>query len=894
MEQIVITKPDSSTWNLFSKGNVTAVTRAEQKRTLMGEDIVTMTVESAVKLDFAIRDQITIFGSKYFLNSLPKMPKNGKRKFTYELTWEGRQYDLLKPLYLDLGVDGISISPDFSLTGDLEFFMNVLVNCANRVFGTGKWALGLCPETDTRTFTFSNEKCLAVLQRLCKEENYNKEFEITEADGVCTINIKNTIGSTLNTVYEYGKSKGLYNLTRETVSQKDIITRLYVFGANKNLASDYRGFSQRLKIPSVDLSYIEDSAAINLYGIIEDVKIFDNIYPHRTGTITSLGSSVLEFIDSAMDFDLNAVDGSGNTLYLIPGTTAKIHFNTGNLAGYEFQVSSYDHSTKKFTLQAFSDERGQPFPDENSSAFQFGTSDEYVILDIRLPQSYIDTAEAELLAAGTAYFNIVKQPRVQYSQTFDELYFKQLYAGQPTQNAFSIGDSVNIKDADIGVDKAIRLKSFRRDVLRPYRYNLDLYDYNEEALVNKLVTSSYETQRILSANNIDQSGSGAYDAQVAALLNHLVIMNAGTSDAYLLAKLPLASTGNIQARTNAGNFPSTIWAGMPTASATVKGGIKIGSGLSIADGVLSVAGGVGTWGQITGTITNQTDLVNYVAARIAAMVDSAPATLDTLNEFAAALGDDPNFATTVTNLIATKAPINNPTFTGTVQGITKAMVGLGNVDNESKATMFNNPAFTGHMYNGGVYRKTITLPVPGPNVGQGKWFIRLHPSNVGRVVSVKVTVQGDWNYANISGWLTAESNYYAPGNGTLSQSDFRITSTCGNAHDLLRIGAPVSEGGYISIPVWCINTNAVIATVEWYGTDDQVHSSDWISESMPARNEQSVRGYLNVDGLRIGNYTFELSGSDLVLKEGSAVRGKINTGTGPIDFAQNVRGRVTL
>lgn len=41
------------------------------------------------------------------------------------------------------------------------------------------------------------------------------------------------------------------------------------------------------------------------------------------------------------------------------------------------------------------------------------------------------------------------------------------------------------------------------------------------------------------------------------------------------------------------------------------------------------------------------------------------------------------------------APINNPTFTGTVSGITAAMVGLGNVTNESKATMFTSPAFTG-------------------------------------------------------------------------------------------------------------------------------------------------------------------------------------------------------
>ena len=50
----------------------------------------------------------------------------------------------------------------------------------------------------------------------------------------------------------------------------------------------------------------------------------------------------------------------------------------------------------------------------------------------------------------------------------------------------------------------------------------------------------------------------------------------------------------------------------------------------------------------------------YVGTAVSNLVDSSPAALDTLNELAAALGDDPNFATTVTNSIALKAPLANP------------------------------------------------------------------------------------------------------------------------------------------------------------------------------------------------------------------------------------------
>jgi hypothetical protein len=61
-----------------------------------------------------------------------------------------------------------------------------------------------------------------------------------------------------------------------------------------------------------------------------------------------------------------------------------------------------------------------------------------------------------------------------------------------------------------------------------------------------------------------------------------------------------------------------------------------------------------------------TGLGAEISTAVSNLVDSSPASLDTLNELAAALGDDPNFATTVTNSIALKAPIASPNFTGTV------------------------------------------------------------------------------------------------------------------------------------------------------------------------------------------------------------------------------------
>jgi len=100
-------------------------------------------------------------------------------------------------------------------------------------------------------------------------------------------------------------------------------------------------------------------------------------------------------------------------------------------------------------------------------------------------------------------------------------------------------------------------------------------------------------------------------------------------------------------------------------------------------GAITASGGV--VGNVTGTVSNisnhlldednmasndatkvpsQQSVKAYVDTEVSGLVDSAPSTLDTLNELAAALGDDSNFSTTITNSIATKLPLAGGTLTG--------------------------------------------------------------------------------------------------------------------------------------------------------------------------------------------------------------------------------------
>ena len=188
----------------------------------------------------------------------------------------------------------------------------------------------------------------------------------------------------------------------------------------------------------------------------------------------------------------------------------------------------------------------------------------------------------------------------------------------------------------------------------------------------------------------------------------------------------------------------------PSAS-DVRAHFSAGTGIAISDGAISTsitqytdtlaraAFSAGTGITITSgavavdsTIATKTYADNAATTAVANVIDTAPSTLNTLNELAAALGNDVNFATTITTSIGTKlnssavsafgltlvddadaatarttlglgnvtneskaTMFSSPTFTGTVSGVTATHVGLGNVTNESKATMFSSPTFTG-------------------------------------------------------------------------------------------------------------------------------------------------------------------------------------------------------
>lgn len=504
---IIITQPNGNRVPMQNRRTATGITSAKQNWGLNAEDTVDITIESPFPQTYNIGDKITVFGRDYKLNRLPSVKKTGMHQFQYTLQFEGVQYDLFRITY-DLTVDTTTnelqdVQGD-TLTGNLHRFMMVLIANANRVF-PGKWKLGACPDTiGDKTLTFGeSDNCLSVLQNLCNQSNFNVEFEIVQSNGVYTVNLYERVGQTLPFTFEYGKGRGLYDLHRENVSSSNIVTRLKVYGSTENITSKYR--ADRLCLPgkTKGQSYIEKPEMIAKYGIFEGRKNFDDVKPTFTGSVESVVDT-FSFIDKKFPFDLNATNASGETLYLINGVSAKIHFNTGNLAGYDFEVKSYDHATHEFTLLKTTDDRGDVFPSETSIAFQFGVGNEYKILDVAYPSDIEAEAEAKLAEVGNKYYDQNCQPKVQYGLSVTKAFLEKLVGtNDSVTNFFAPGDFLHVVDADIDVDKAIRIKSFVRNILDPYDYTLTISDITTNATItNRVISDLMELDKIVAINNL--------------------------------------------------------------------------------------------------------------------------------------------------------------------------------------------------------------------------------------------------------------------------------------------------------------------------------------------------------------------------------------------------------
>lgn len=441
---------------------------------LMGDWYIECQYVAGSILPIQIGDFITYEGENYFINRLPDIEKVNNITFKYTINFESDKYHLQRKLYISS--DGLA---DFSLNGTIEDFLDLLIVNINSIYSG--WTKGEVDESDPVTMQFSNETCHDVLTRIAEE--FDMEFIISGKE----ISIKKLIGNTTAITFEYGKNLGLYNITRKQVSNQNIVTRVYGFGGDTNIQSSYRSGIGKLVFDNGGIRYIDKNT--DVYGIIEGQFTNDEIYPHRTGTISAYnmdfdyGDNSDEFNantsyieDSLLDFDIND--------YLISGTTAKIVFKTGDLAGIECEIKRYDDISKRIYFYANTDTGGYSQP--NSLVYP-KTGDTYTLVDIYMPQEYITDAENLLQESTQEYLNENCVPQVVYEVDIDPKFM--------SDKTINIGDKVTVKDDDIGINNLIRISGIEFPLVTPNKITATIADFVPYTLQERIIKGTVNNRR---------------------------------------------------------------------------------------------------------------------------------------------------------------------------------------------------------------------------------------------------------------------------------------------------------------------------------------------------------------------------------------------------------------
>lgn len=239
-------------------------------------------------------------------------------------------------------------------------------------------------------------------------------------------------------------------------------TRIYAFGSTRNIPKDYREVDQsvvvngvvqrRLMLPS-GTPYIDAYPGMKTEEAVEAVVIFDDIYPHRVGTMSSVtavprteeieeedGSTTQEsytvyrYKDTGFDFD---------SKYILPGEELQITFQTGSLSGMTFGVAfNPDNKNPEEQLWEIvrNEDYGVMLPNDtlkpkDGDTYILSGFDSTMVSDLMIPD-----AERELKARAEDYIEKTKVDDGTYTATLASYWVN----ADLINRTFGIGQRVNL------------------------------------------------------------------------------------------------------------------------------------------------------------------------------------------------------------------------------------------------------------------------------------------------------------------------------------------------------------------------------------------------------------------------------------------------------------------
>lgn len=422
-------------------------------------------------------------GERYTLWYPSDFKKEGTRVFDYTVTFGGNEEILKKYKYKLLSDKPYKLK--FVMTATPRMFVELLVDNLN-LYDSG-WTVGTVIEAPEKLLSFNHEKCWAVLGRLAEE--FDTEFEIVGK----TINLRKVeYYKDAPLKQSYGKGNGfLPGVGRANQGDNLPVEILYVQGGERNI--DYSAYgSQTLLLPkSQELSYQgrryktdKDGMYVTradkpLSSYNEDSYDASDIYPSRVGTVSETDTEPGEdtdgnevtfynFYDSSIPDNLNLED------CLIAGQTMTVIFQTGRLAGREFDVK-YVHDGRKFEIVS-SEQDGMTLP--NASLYP-EVGDKYAVFNISLPAAYVcdnvtkTGASWDMFREAVRYLYEREERQFTFSGELDGIWAKKNWLAIGAK--LVPGGYVDFSDPQFQPDGIlIRITGVRDYINRPHSPELEL------------------------------------------------------------------------------------------------------------------------------------------------------------------------------------------------------------------------------------------------------------------------------------------------------------------------------------------------------------------------------------------------------------------------------------
>lgn len=422
-------------------------------------------------------------GERYTLWYPSDFKKEGTRVFDYTVTFGGNEEILKKYKYKLLSDKPYKLK--FVMTATPGMFMELLVDNLN-LYDSG-WTVGTVIEAPEKLLSFNHEKCWAVLGRLAEE--FDTEFEIVGK----TINLRKVeYYKDAPLKLSYGKGNGfLPGVGRANQGDNLPVEILYVQGGERNI--DYSAYgSQTLLLPkSQELEYQgrryktdKDGMYVTradrpLSSYNEDSYDASDIYPSRVGTVSETDTEPGEdtdgndvtfynFYDSSVPANLNFED------CLIAGQTMTVIFQTGRLAGREFDVK-YIHDGRKFEIVP-AEQDGMDLP--NSSLYP-EVGDKYAVFNISLPTAYVcdnatkTGASWDMFREAVRYLYEREERQFTFSGELDGIWAKKNWLAIGAK--LVPGGYVDFSDPQFQPDGIlIRITGVRDHINRPHSPELEL------------------------------------------------------------------------------------------------------------------------------------------------------------------------------------------------------------------------------------------------------------------------------------------------------------------------------------------------------------------------------------------------------------------------------------